>query len=674
MRATLISFFKLFLALFLLYSSVVSVYLSFFKNQHFNFLTVSFALTLVSLFLFSVRQLYQIDLTVFMNGLKKIKENSKSPVLLALCLLNLIISFFSVYSQYPRTPMDSEIYQSFAVFRSNNALQESWKQQQPPLDYYFSSFANELWGQSKFAIRFHAMLFYLVLSLILPLLLFFFCPSLWAVGLGSFLFSINHVIRLHSVNGRPISLALLTGFLFLFFYMFYCKEGSSDKQNNSLFPVIASQYLFVMSIGFQPVILIISLFVSSFCLLFQNKKEVFKKLFLSHVITALLSLPVYIKMYFFGQDTSKFRKLSFEGLSLYIENWNMLNLFKGYFYPFYEQLSLFLALLFCAWIVVIFIQKRIPSLTVQISVALAVFPLIFDFLFKVIINWSVHNWYFVIWSLLLIFFPVLILGEFFQYLNGKNWKKYLFLIPAVFLFIGNSFFQILAIKQKSQFWHPYRGPDIKLAYDYLKERGGPKDILIEISLVQPAGYQEDPFNNLSFFFYDKKAHPIRNNYSVTTAQSPPFFYEQTDTDVYYIQWEQMPKNENQKIFFTAINYRKGEDEASFFLSRLLEEKRIGRISIFEWTLPKTKNREKEYKNFLSSLLEQTYPKYRASLYETLLYYACKNKNKIRLTQLLKEYRGLEPFLDKPRVDVNPFYRFELKRRAKLFQSTDFCKD
>lgn len=666
---------SIFLSFFLLYCSIVSIYLSFLKNQQFDFRSVFFTLTLVSLFLFSVRQFYQIIFLpkIFINGLKKIKKNKKLSILLIICFLNLIIGFYGVYSQYPRTPHNGEIYQSFSVFRSNNAMRESYRQQQPPLDYYFSSFSNQLLGKSKFAIRFHSMMFYLLLSFILPLLLYFFCPSFLALGFGAFLFSLNHVVRLNSVNGRPLSLALLTGFLFLFFYMFYCKDDNY-KKNNSLFPVIASQYLFVMSIGFQPVVFIISLFISSFYLLFQNRKTVFKKLFLSHIVTALLSLPFYIKMYSFGRGAYKFKKPSFNNINSYMENYDILDLLKKYFYPFYEQLTPFLLLLLCGLVVVIFIRKKIPGLIFQIGIALIIFPLFFDFLFKMIMNWNVFNRYFIVWSLFLIFFFVMAFYEISQYLKRKKWKIRFLLIPVSVLFLWNSYSQILAINQESRFRAPYRDDSVKKTYDYLKEKGGPKDIYFEISLVQPPVYREDPLNNLKFFFYDPKVHPIKGNYQLTITETPPFFYEQTGDKIYYINWKQIPKTKNQKIFFIAVNDQTDAgNKTPSILSRLLQEKRIGRLSIFKWIL-KGKNREKEYKEFLSNLIEQTPPKYRASLYETLLYYACKNKNRIYSAQLLREYKALEFFLDKQTgYGSNLPYRFELRRRAKLFQNKDFCE-
>ena len=678
---SIIFFFQCFLTCFLCYASTVSVYLSFFKSRNFDFLTLFFVLTLVSLCLFSFWQIYQ---TIKNSPLEKqlLKntanthyfierlKNKRFLIVLIFCLISLLVGFFNVYTQCFRGLQISETVQ-LMVSRHlpANIMETSYRQQQPPLDYYFSSFSSKLWGDSKFSVRFHAMAFYLILSLILPLMLWFFCSSFWLVGLGILLFSINHAIRLHSVNGRPLSLALLTGFLFFFFYMAYCNKSRSEKES-LFFPVLSSQYLFVMSIGFQPVVFIVALFISSFWLLLKNKKVIFKKLFLSHALTALLTLPVYIKMYSFGQDAYKFKNFSLEKISSYMENYNILDLFKRYFFPFYEQLLPSFLLLVVGLVAVVFIRKKISDLTVQIGSALIVFPLLFDFLFNMAINYRMNYWYFIVWSLFVIFFCILGLNEVLQLLKNKHWKTYL-LLSVGMLFLWNSYSQITTIRRESQFRYPYINNDVERAWDYLKEKGNPEDMLVELSLVQPPDLRTmGNLGSTSFIFYEPKIHPILTHYYIEITKTPPFFYELKEDQISYINWEEVPKKENQKIFFVVVNDRE-ENKAYSVLSGFMEEYRIGGFSIFEWSV-KTENREREYKRFLVHLIERTPPKYRAALYETLLYYACKNRNESQFSQLLKEYRALEPFLDEFITDVKLPSRFALRRRARYFENGDYC--
>ena len=677
-------FFQCFLSLFLCYSSAVSVYLSFLKGRHFDFLTVFFILTLVSFTLFSIWQIYQTVKQFYKQTSKsetypllikkKIKRNKKILILLIFCIINFLFGFFSVHTQYSRGLDVSEAGQLSASRSPHNIIEVAYNQQQPPLDYYFSSFSNELWGQNKFSVRFHTMMFYLIVSLILPLMIWFFCPSFWPVIFGSLLFSINHIIRIQSVNGRPLSLTLFTGFLFLFFYMAYCKNSQSKKQN-SLFPVLASQYLFIMSIGFQPVVFIISLFISSFYLLFKGKKIIFKKLFLSHILTALFTLPVYIKMFSFGQDAHKFNRFSFKKIIHYMENYNALNLFEKHIYSFYEQLLFSFLLLVIGLVTVVFIRKKLSNLTAQMGCTLIVFPLLFDFLFEMMINWKLWDWYFIVYSLFLIFFCTSALNDILLYLKEKSWKAHLLLIPAVLLLAWNTFSQIITIKHESQFWTPYRSNDIEQAYNYLQQRGDPSDFAVEISLMPISLGRSADMNYMESFFHKSNHHPKMINYFLQMTDTPPFFYERDGTEIPYINWNEVPRQKNQKVFF-IVNHTAVEDKAHSVFSSFMEETKIGRFSIFKWTL-KTKNREKEYKEFLSRLIDRIPQKYQPVLYETLLYYACKNKDKNHFYQLLKKYRRLKSSFDRFNSNYNTTKidsYFLLRRRADYFENMNYCNE
>ena len=178
---------------------------------------------------------------------------------------------------------------------------------------------------------------------------------------------------------------------------------------------------------------------------------------------------------------------------------------------------------------------------------------------------------------------------------------------------------------------------------------------------------------MSPLLYDPQNHPvIGGGYMMETTDTPPFFNERSWDYIPYINWKEVFKKDQNvsKIFFIAYNNRE-EDEAYSVLSGFMEEHRIGRLSIFEWPL-KTANHEREYKKFLTRLIKKTSLKNKAALYETFLYYACKNKNESQFVRLLKEYRALEPFLDEFITDEKLPSRFVLRRRAKYFENGVFC--
>ena len=670
-------FFQCVLSLLLSYAAFVSVYLSFLKNQYFDFLTFIFVCSLILLTIFSFYRIYQLikknlsekplSQGVIQNPIFSIKQFSKNKGLLivfVICLVSLFAGFFNVWAQYSRGMFMDELGQFLNSSSTSDIIKASYKQQQPPLDYYFSAFVNELWKQqSKVSLRFHAMLFYLILSFILPLGIYRFSSSIWLTSIGTLLFLINHLVRLHSVYARPLSLALLTGFLFLFFYMSYCNNNRSKKQM-LFFPILASQYLFVMSVGLQPVVFIISLFFSSSYLLFKNKKTLFKNLLLSHFITALFVSPFYIKMYFYGKAAYKFKTISQETIIDYFYNYNIFDLFKRYFFPFYEQLTPLILPLVISFGVVVFIKKKISELTVMTGSALIIFPLLYDFIFHVFIKWPHFNdWYFIVLSLLLILFTVLALQEIYHYLKTIKWR-FLWTVPMTTLFLYFMSSQILAIKNDTQFRHPYSDNSMKKVYDYLKEAGNSNDVAVDFSLKTISSFKERDTYFHKNLFYKPEAHPkiIQVKYIKNPSLKSRYYIE---FNIYYIDWTKFSKKGKQKIFL-IVKLFIPSDETYNILSDVLKSQRFGRYIVFELSLTET-DKEQEYIKFLSFIIKKTPKKQKPTLYETLLYYACKNKNKKEFNQLLREYRGLESALD----IMNPYFHFpnsvELGRRIKYFE-------
>ena len=675
------------LSILLCYASFVSVYIPFFKEKSYDDPTVwLFAVTLLVFAVVSVRQI-RLSVRQSRKTQKTFNLNKKTAVVSALCLLSFFSGFLNVYTQYSRENDETELHQ-FLNSYSYKAMESSYTQQQPPLDYYFSSFSGKLFGESKFAVRFHAILFYLILSLVLPLGLWFFCSSVWMAGVGVVLFSLNSLISFHAVDGRPLCLSLLTGFLFLFFYLSAVSKKNRFSQK-TIFPLIASQYLFVMSVGLQPVIFIISLFVSSFYL-FPDKTDVFKKLFFSNAVTAVLTLPFYAQMLLFAQSARKFRQISFESLLNYISGLNIDYFLKKYFFIFYEQMLFSFLLLSIALIVSFLVKRKLQKQTLMIVFGLMIFPLLYDFVFKTGISWNLNERYVICYSLFFIFFSVLSLKEIDNtltavsrtHLRRKNRKrigkilnftgnlKTGFLITAGAVFLWNAGFQFFAVKNKIQ---SYQNPGVEKIYDYLKDKGGPKDMAIEIGLTPllfPRLKTKIVYRKQ--LLHDSERHPVIIGFFLDYYEIPPFFHESRGDVIYHIDWGEIPKKPEQKIFF-VVSTKRRNDNAYPSLSSFMEGRMIGKNAVFEWTVP-GKDREEEYKSFLSEINQKTPKKYRSAIYETLLHYAYKERDRAEFDRLLKEYRDMEPVLDEVLPQYGYPVRFELKRRIKYFENLDFSKD
>ena len=168
--------FQCLLSLLLCYASFVSIYISFFKNKQNDFLTWFFVLTLFLFAVISIKRVYSLMKSVHIGENLNLHKKKNITILL-LCLVSFLVGFFNVYTQYSRGMFFDELSQ-FLLSASSNVIKSSTGQQQPPLDYYFSSFSGELWEQQgKVSIRFHSMFFYLILSLVLPLGIYRFTSS-----------------------------------------------------------------------------------------------------------------------------------------------------------------------------------------------------------------------------------------------------------------------------------------------------------------------------------------------------------------------------------------------------------------------------------------------------------------------------------------------------------------
>lgn len=668
------------LNLILLYSSFVSAYISFFRYRHFDFLTLLFVFSLILLTLLTSYQTYRFLKKLDITVKNKFRLNKKNIVgLISIIILTVGTAYFHVHSQYPRGLHAAEFGQYSQAIKSSDVIDGAWREQQVPLDYYFSAFSHTVFGKGKFSIRFHAMSFYLILSFLLPLGLWFLSSSIWITLMSSLLFLSNHTVTLHSVDGRPLSLVLLTGFLFLFFYLLILHKERESRNLLSIefLSIVSSQYLFVMSIGLQPVVLIISLFATSFpFLLMMHKGEKIKFLLLSHLIVGILSLPFYIKMISFGKSCHKFSEITVEKLITYVTNLDLLVLFQKFFHPSYGQLKYFFLVLVAGSLALVFIKKkkRWPSVTLTLIMLSTSIMFIFaiDFIFTILINWELHRWYFILIALLLIFFATLALKDFIAYLDGKKIKIPIISLITI-LFSWNLFSQFVYIKDKSRFWYPYKDNNVEKAYHYVKQKGSSSDFLMPFSLTQLPILRSSFGWRIESVYSTPNRDPKVINATIKVTESPPFFHEMTRDTIPFIDWKKDSHEKNQKIFFITENDLH-DDKAYFVLSSFMDEVRIGRLSIFEWIV-KGEKKEEMYKKFLMKLVEKTPHRYRAPLYETLIYYACRNKNYKKFHLLLEDYRKLEPYLDEVTDDAFKLRpKFSLKRRWMLFKERKYCME
>ena len=593
-------------------------------------------------------------------------------------MASFLIGFFNVSSQYSRDITQTEAYQ-FKHANQYNTIIESYKQQQTPLDYYFSNFSGKLFKYNKFAVRFHTVYFYLLLCLLLPLGLYYY-SSILPASLASLLFLTNPIISFRSIDARPLNLSLLTGFLFLFFYIQFFQSKQSrqrlgdnlEKKQNPFIPVLASQYLFILSVGLQPIIFVTTLFISSFSLLLYSEKETFKRLFLSHIITAGLSFPFYLKMISYGHSASKFQADFVSSIYNYLSQWNLIHLIQKYFFTFYDKMSLSFLFLFLIWLLfVIFKKIKLDKKTTLLLSSIILFPLIFDCFFKTIIWHKTNNRYFITFSLLIIFSFCLICQSTFNYLKYKKYYFYI-LIPFLILFSSNIYLQNLQINQKITKHYPYGTNSIEKVYYYLQKNANPIDFAVEIFIRPPLYSYSTNIIQRKEFYHKASVHPSIVIKWLQYTKSPPFFYENPHLQLFYINWSVNTYNKNQKIFFiTHKRYTIYNDDISEeILSKFLPKKTIGEFNVFKLTLS-SNNKQEEYIHFLNKLKNKTPKKYQSALLETLIYYSYRRKDKLEFNKLLKEYKNLKKYFPKYSKRFNYPIHFDYQRRINFFESLEW---
>lgn len=238
----------------------------------------------------------------------KIKLNKK---LMLIALFGIGLMSFNIVQEMKTRPIWLDEYTQFKkVIDSNTRLRNivtiAASEQQPPIDYYLSSFAYRMFGWKEYAPRFHAILSYVLLTLLLFIYIWERHRSHLTLAVGMALYFLTPVIRYYSVEGRPTSLScLFIAIYFLEAIRFF--EVKEEKFSPHLFLAI---FLPALSIGIQTqlIIFIFSL-ITFFILISDSKRSAYT--FLAHnVLVAALCLPIYYLIYKESQTTHQFHSLA----------------------------------------------------------------------------------------------------------------------------------------------------------------------------------------------------------------------------------------------------------------------------------------------------------------------------------------------------------------------------
>lgn len=341
-------------------------------------------------------------------------------------------------------------------------------EQQPPLDYYLSSFSHLVFGASPFAVRFHAMMYSILSIALTPIICFHFCRKKLLSLISGVLLLSSTFFRFYSVEARPLLGAIFFGLLFFFFYWDYLFK---DRKRIFLIPVVTSQVLFSLSIGFQPIVMIISCFFGSLVLL-REKRQVVIDLFCTNLVSAVLFIPHLINIFKASYELNQFNDRPFGRLLDLLLSFEP-QIVLAYFDYSYMYAGLVLILI----VLGVLAAKKNNVFNVTLSLALTVFafPILFTVLYLFFINWPLSGHYHIVYLPVVSIFPIIIFSSFFDIFNKKRVR-----IGGGILILAILLVTIFRVsnysEEKRQFAHSQS--KINEMYHYISENSSAKDVLV----------------------------------------------------------------------------------------------------------------------------------------------------------------------------------------------------
>ena len=358
--------------------------------------------------------IYHTLLLISFLGIVTCKDSIKSLFLnpprinkahLTLIIISLFVFSFLTLMSYDDVNLWLDEY-THAQNSQGNVIVGSARQQQPPGGYILSAFIGNMLGFEKIAIKLTGFIPMLV-SLYVFQVLFIGKRNFWLYSLLiTTFFIIDFDVRYLSLEGRPVA----NGVMSLSFCALAIKVFLQEDSKNNLMVFAFCNYLFLTSLGLQPVFLLFS-FGVSLLLFYLYKKEMFKnniRLALAVLIPALLFIPIQLNIIMRALIKQKFNDSFISGVHLWLNEFTLMHL-KGYFGNPYMPKYWIISILLLSFLLFIKNFKRHNYIAHVLVFSLLIWLLIFDFSFNVFIQWPLHRYYFSCYYILvnvLLFFVI----------------------------------------------------------------------------------------------------------------------------------------------------------------------------------------------------------------------------------------------------------------------------
>ena len=136
---------------------------------------------------------------------------------------------------------------------------------QPPIDYYAEKIGLTLFGYTEVGARIHAVMWSALAAALFFILLTRQLRHPVAIGMGALFFILHPDLVRYATEGRPISCGVFFATLFLYVLSHHFSRPvagryATAKQFGLLF---ASEFGLLLSVGFQPVVLVVTVFIAA---------------------------------------------------------------------------------------------------------------------------------------------------------------------------------------------------------------------------------------------------------------------------------------------------------------------------------------------------------------------------------------------------------------------------
>lgn len=304
-------------------------------------------------------------------------------------------------------------------------------EQQPAGGYIVTALLGDLIGHGKLSAKLMGFIPMLISLAIFQLVFFRTKGFFYFSVLLSLFYTFDYDVRYLSMEGRPVGLAVMA----LSFCALALKMYLLDHSKKALITFGLCVYLFLFSVGMQPVFLMFCFGLASVILVVKDHKK-HKEAFwigLAILVPTLFFLPIQLYIFEAAEALGQIKGDRSQAFNNWVNNWSL----KNYLYFFYSNtmggvwsLGVFiLALIFSFKDL-----KNKSTLFKVIFLGLIIWIPAFESFYNLTVAWGLRRWYFSCFYILSTVLALYLICR-----QSNKWFKYFTVVLAlVMLFKGNT--------------------------------------------------------------------------------------------------------------------------------------------------------------------------------------------------------------------------------------------